>query len=914
MTRAAVVVAIAAACGGGAVATPVGPGTTGSAAPLESAATAAPNPQVIAARAAWSAGDLDGARSQLAAAGDDPRAVALVARLDALAGRRDAFAADVARLRTAPAAAIAIDTAEVSTAAWSRDGAWLATLAADPDYRGSSITIWDVVAGRDVLTLPGTQMAEFGVSPTTHTAIAVVRAYTELDAYALPSGARLWSLPNPPNQRGVFGYAISRGAILANDDHGTYTVIDLDTGAPRHAYAKGPATSALQISDDGHTLLAEDALLDVPASGSQLTLLDKIPSAGSGSADQLADYTLAPDGQTYAYALASGAITVRSRDGATLAAIPAVATPFAITAAAASPALRYLPDGTLIAFANQHVRHLDRSGNRLAEFDLPAGLAPFAYGRWYGLGGAGELLAHRGDALEVVGVAGERAVTLSRFGGGTRAVGLAWTPDGKTLTALGMDKATASWTVATGTVATGAAARTDAKDGELAAIGDRVFVIAGRRAVRYVEIAGGGDIDGVSRAGGVLAAANDTPTLHLWNWDTAQGLGTIEAGGRIGPVAVQPGGGGLVALGLHRGGVELWDLRSRTRVATLAIAGSLSTLARDGRFDGSTAGLVWRAGAVDLPEPPAAASPDLATTLFATRAPAVAIAPTAPAVVAPRGCLPATDARMTVYDVALVDTTVTYCLRNNDDPYCFATDLGTGTTAPVSAPVEALVPEGYDFGDGATHYPSVAHAQTPGDMAICASATSCRVLHVGAIDDERSALSDDGTLYAVDTTQHAAKRHAVDIYDVASGKRSHHFAFSYPRADADDYGSLAFFGHALLAVSTPCAGPCGEGELYDLSGKDLGGLAMEATSYVAQPFHDGYFVMSSDVSGGFAIQSSLTGKVMVSDSRSFWAAAVTPTRIVRVIGVDYEGKGGGIVVYNAAGAVTEQLPLDRCTK
>ena len=889
----------------------------------QAAAAAAPNPKVDAARAAWLAGDVDGARARLAEAGDDPRAVALLARADALAGHRDALARDLARLPAAPVAAIAPDTTLVDFARWSVDGAYLATIAHAPDFHGYTLTVWDVVAGRDVLAVDADDGA-FGTDPATRAPILIARRHAEdsLGAYDLQSGHLLWTAGGQRDSRFFAVVVDTHGVVTAVDDKGTLQQFDVATGKHLRALASDVRSAALQLSADGATALDAETLYALPAAGSQLTKLDELPAMTS--ANQIAAEDLAPDGQTTAVALASGEITIRGRDGTVVADLPAEPAP------PKSFSLTYLRDGTLLVLENNHhVRHFDTTGKRIAELDLPADLQPVVYNKWLVLGRGGHVLARHGAELVVTNVAGDHVATVSRFGGATRAVGLAWTPDGKALTVAGLDQTSTSWTVATGAAVPGAAAEIRQAPLDLVAVNERIFMLdAKRHPIRFVEV--GEEPRTFARGGRTLAAVGAGTTLHVFDATTAQGLGTVELGAPIGAIAVHPDGA-LVATAPERGGVEIWDLRSRTRLATLVVDGSLAALAPDGRFERSgSAGprsaaeggaLVWRAGDVDLPDTTAPATDHLAATLLASRPAASAVATTPAPQLAPRGCLPAgSDTSYAAVSTQLEGDTLTYCLRayGGDDPYCFAADLAAKTITPVAATVDGLFPrDTYIPGaDDDVHYPAITKTDSGTGARICASATVCHDLPIAVDDATRDAISEDGALFAIDT-QPTGKRHEAEIYDVASGKRIARFPIRYESTErnggGDDVGSLAFFGHTLMTVTTPCAGPCSAGVLYDLHGKRLGPFAVEASEYSARLFHDDYYVLQS-IDDSFVVQSATTGKILVQDKRTGWSAAITPTRIARAIGIDYEGKGGSVVAYNASGKVVEEMATPRCQK
>nr|HEX4316891.1 PQQ-binding-like beta-propeller repeat protein [Kofleriaceae bacterium] len=904
MRRAVILAALVAAVGcgsgsGGATA------TTPRGSSREPSQPLAPNPQLDAARAAWLAGDLAGARGLLVATGDDPRAVALLARLDALAGRGSDVTADVARLGelgVAIAPEIARDAPSADRANLSRDGAWL--LAFHLQANGAPrVTAWDVVAGRDAFTVDASNAMV--VAGTTHAAVLVAQiADTQLAAYDLPSGHLLWTRSDEVTRTHVRDFVAGvRGRVTIADDRNQLVDLDVDSGAPVRTVRVSWTTASLRISGDGATVLDANALYAIEGDGRAIAQLDTLVAPDGG---YISSWDLAPDGHAWAYTTSAGHMMERGRDANVLA---------ELETGGAGDQVQFARDGSLFVLTARRVRHFDPAGKLVGDVTLPAELQPVMPGPTFLLGGDGQLIARVAGQLAVVELATPQPVVVSRLGGATRAGGIAWSPDGKALAVTADDSATATvWTVATGATRLEARATADDTPLDLMWQRNRVFVYDGARPVRYVEVPD--PVRWASRGGHALVVSTGDSALAVFDADTSAAAGTIDAGaGGVDRVAVRPDGQ-LVAVSLVRGGVEIWDLRARARLVTIAAGGgALAAVAADGRYDaGAPHAVTWFAADVALPSAPGAGTPNLVTAVLSARPPAVAIAAQPQAPQPPRGCLPDDETPRAASYAALTDTAFTYCLRANDDPYCFAVDLASHKTTPASAPVAALAP--VLPGTDPTKYPDIEAGSDDHDVKICTSATACRDVHVATGDTSNVAVTDDAALLAIDTApRNADVAHAVDIYDLATSKLVARFPIRYLTADGKPgyEASIAFVGHTLLAIVMTCAATCGYGTMYDLHGRRIGGLATEASSVTAWPFHDDYYVLRDDADGSFVVQSLTTGKVLVKDKRAGWVAAITRSRVARAIGTGYAGQGGAAVIDDAAGHVVAELPLLRCT-
>lgn len=917
--------ALVAACGGHAPPTPSGSGAT------TTTTTAAPSSPELAAKlaaatTAWLAGDLPTATAQLTAAGAEPRALALLARLHETAGRPDDARRVLAQLPPARPGVVA-DTTRVQRAVLSPDGRFAATYAIAPDYSVTTTTIWDVLAGRDVFAVRGDRAA-FGIDPASHETLVVIDDPHDagaLHAFVAATGAPAWSTVERSAR--IYDVEIdARGVVTALTDHHALVQYDLATGTRRRELATKINAAVLQVAADSATLVAAETAIAIDPAGTIATLTE-LPSLASNG--NVADEALAPDGKTFAVSSKSGELFLDERDGS-----------LRVRVARAGSWLRWLGDGTLLALdrgdpkvpAPAHVRRFDAAGALLGDVALDADLVPIA------LGAGGHVLARRGAELVVVAVARATAVAIATFGGASRATALAWSPDGARLAIASALGPTTVWTVATGEaihvdveaappITTLAFAPTGGLTPEppaihpLEVVEQRVFVNdAAGAALRFVEAPAKVELAHVG--GDRLLATDERGAVRAWNAATAEGLGVLDDGAaanhdRVVALAVRPDGK-VAAIARDRGGVELWDLAARVRVVDVVAWGGFAAVAPDGRVDGTPSALAWRAGDVVLHAATLAPArtPDLAGTLLAAARPPATVTPTPPPSLPPRGCLPA-DATDYAPSALVVDgLRASFCLTPfGGDPYCFAVDLATRTALPTPAPIAALAP----MRDGPGRpLPTIEATATHGLRVCAVDKTTCHELALAVDPKERPiAASDDGALLAVAprgaSLAHGA-RAQVETYDLATGKRLARFTAHFGGAHSEGEGGteLAFFGHAVVAIGIPCAGPCGEGTLYDVRGKRLGELAVEASSFTAEHFHDDLYVVQS-IDDRFVVQDAATGKVVAADpAGGHFVVRVAPDRIVRAVGIDGAGAGGAIVVHDAAARPILTLAMPRC--
>ncbi len=279
-----------------------------------------------------------------------------------------------------------------------------------------------------------------------------------------------------------------------------------------------------------------------------------------------------------------------------------------------------------------------------------------------------------------------------------------------------------------------------------------------------------------------------------------------------------------------------------------------------------------------------------------------AAAPPPPAV---RGCLRADLSFPHSVWSSLAGDTLSYCLAASNDatPYCFEADLATGKIVPAPAPTAVTAPSPASA-DG-TSYPTATRDE--GGVKVCTAPDACRVVAAKVDrDDPRIAISDDGALLAV-----SVRRDIVETWDLRTDTSIARFRVRYgtkERHEAAGVGVLSFFGPDVLAMFTPCAGPCGRATMYTARGKDLGEFPLEASESGAQRFHDDLWVATHEM-GGFAIVDTRTGAVLQQEP------AIEPDVVTsenRVVALPGEDRAGTVLIYDRAAHLTAKLETPRC--
>jgi hypothetical protein len=179
-------------------------------------------------------------------------------------------------------------------------------------------------------------------------------------------------------------------------------------------------------------------------------------------------------------------------------------------------------------------------------------------------------------------------------------------------------------------------------------------------------------------------------------------------------------------------------------------------------------------------------------------------------------------------------TTINVCVGSaepeNKKPQCFAVDRAKGTYAawtPPTPPAPAAT--------GRAKLTVEANA-----LKVCdPSGAKCSTVKPKGFegnDSTEAATNDAGTYVAV--TMPDAKRSAVEVYDVATGKRTARI----PLVGAESgCGSGTLLDDVVLVVDDNCGGPDGDGTLYTVKGKKLkllGGKGDDRlNAYGPEPVH-----------------------------------------------------------------------------
>ncbi|MEO8701357.1 MAG: tetratricopeptide repeat protein [Kofleriaceae bacterium] len=796
----------------------------------------------------WLAGDVATAITELAAAGDDRQAHALLARAYVETGRVAEARELTARIlaHAPPEPVLVHDVSRLDAIEISPDGVYVATIEPAPRYlTPATITIWNTLTGRAVFEVPGNRIA-FGKASDGMPVIAVLVIESGiLRVLDAATGVQRWTRD------------IGRSYDLAVDRRNTITTVsarsstleqwNLTTGATIRAIQNDSNAAVLGVSADGKTVLAADTLLDL---GARPHKVSEFPGATIGSG--IVERRVSPDGQTIAVANRSGTVTLEARD-----------TKIRATLVAAGSQCEFLDDNTLVTNDGKRVIRWSATGAQLSAFELPATMRPLWRER-IAIGPGGHVIVRAGAELAMLTATG---TVVARLGFATRATALAWSQDGRTLAIATLAGEVMTWKVGAGVepVSRQSAARLGfAADGtvlidpperpELAVDLDRAFVRDATHVLRYVELPE--KVSAAVMAGTRLVTAGESGTIYLWNGGTGEGLGTIAGTTGIDALAIRADGHTL-AVARSSGGIEIWDLPSRTRLLVLATwASGWFVTTPTGHFEGSPAPLQWKLGDVGFPGASfGTPEPGVAAATLAKPPAAVGFTRTPAAILPVHPCIDEDDLRP-IYG-ELTGTTFTYCVALiRADPYCFALDLSSRALAAVRAPLDVIAPERASA--EADEYSRIEAVDA--GIKICPTATTCRTLPIRSPLGGRAALSADGAVFVLG----GSGTDFVETYSASTGKRIARFRVRYGSATGDGAQSLELWAHNVVAIGTPCAGPCGEGNVYSITGKSLGALGLEATSLGYQQFHDDVWVLQGSNGDGFALRNARTNKTLAS--------------------------------------------------
>lgn len=844
-------------------------------------------PRMAAATRHWLAGDLDAAIDNLVAAGDDPHALGLLARAYSVAGRAADARRVAARISPRPDPHLPTDVSDSDRIEISPDGAYVAVIEGAYDTHPRT-RIWNTLEGREVIAVDGNRAA-FGVGPRGEMLVAILTGASMLRVVDPATGATRWTHAIEETD----GFVVDRhDRVITVPRSGTNLVEwRLSTGEKLRELHLDATVSYVVISADGETLLGKDTLYDISGDATRLAVL---PGVGG--------HVISPDGGTIARVRTNDEqIVLFGRDGQQRAALEH-----------AGHDAVFLDDGSLLAINGSRLTRWDvQTATLLAAIELP--------GDRPALGEGGHVVVRRRSELLMLQAKAGRADAIATFGRATRAELLAWSPDGDALAFAG-SRTTGVWTISSSSAKTStnpngphSSIGYDAA-GKLAFDADpspalpyvldatRVFVRdqAGH-AVHFVDAPE--TLVAVTVGAGLVIGAGTSGTLYLWRATTAEGLGTIAGSTMVIALAVRPDGRTL-AVAREAGGIELWDLLSRTRVLMLdASEDGWVAFTPSGRVDGDARMLDW--GTIPGDAIASATEDQLVRKVLAEPRTPVAIVPTRAPTLDVHACVPADVESLQVWLGPHQGNSLLYCLVDRFtqpvSAYCFAADLARRTVTPAPTPLDALAPP------PEPPPPPTATLEPRGtSMYACTPSHVCHSLPVKLdprspeTDPRLFAISPDGAIFAItdDRQEH------VETIDVATNKRIARFAIRFP----DGRDGLAFWHHDLITTSMQCAASCDEGHVYDVHGKDLGDFPVEVTEAHPQRFHDHLWVFND--TGGFAIEDEITGKVIarhrIPDGD---ALVIEPERIVAVLNTP---PGKLLVLDRNANVAAELAPPPRC--
>ena len=880
--------------------------------------------RVVAAERRWLGGDIDGAISELAKARGDLRARALLARAYDIAGRaveaQEATAWTLARARSGPM--IPRDVSRIDDVAISPDGAYVGVVERR-DPLPATVTVWDTLAGWVAFSTQGDEVA-FGETRAGEMLAVVSGQGTGLRGMVASTGEVRWSgeADDPP------ALAIDRRGMITTIEGATPTLVRRALSSGEKLRELPIDSRILSVSADGSTVLTGSAMTAGTVSSFGAAAPDRVALVTPTDVSELRDRSLAPDGHTIALSTRQGTLELLGRDGRVRISIPH-----------AGAQARWLDDGTVVTTDGTRIKRWTQKGEPVSTVDLPDNLR--AVGHGLSIGAGGHVVVRRGGELVVLQLETTPPRVLARLGRSSRATAMAWSPDGARLGIANAEGELATWTAAAG-VAPLAASRSPVRqlgfdaDGKLVVNPDpapsrarqtagdaldeplpgwrlapgwtRMFLRGEDGDVqRFVEAPE--PLDKAIRVRGVLVVAGVSGTLYVWDADTGEGLGTFAPGAPVSALALDLEHRTL-AVARDTGGIELWDMGSRTQLLSLVVADSRSAVVSpSGAIDGDPRLLGWPAGEVVVPgDASRVLRRGLASSVLGDLRPrlATAIVPTPARVVTSRGCVP-TDLERTLVRPAWVELaarTLSYCLAgpNGDDVlYCFAADLVTRAVVPIAAPIAALSPAATTAADP-TPSPTVDRDPVSGGSRVCARPEACRILPVKSDHDQQLVISDDGALLA------AADGKRIEIWDVAAGQRL--AGFEVPSWRGEEMGDrrALFLGHAVLALYNPCAGPCGRATMYSPHGKELGPFPLEASEAGFMRFHDDLWIATAEL-GGLALIDTRTGRVLAEAKGRDVRFAHSSDTVAAVLGSEHTGR---VLVYDRAGRLALELDPPRC--
>jgi WD40 repeat protein len=906
-TRAYIAVLVSVACGGPREPTP--------------ARQREPDPraQIATATRAWLAGDLERAATELAHAGDDPSALALLARADALLGRDDHARAAAARMlglsrSRALEPHLPSDATRLEDVAISTDGEYVALVAHE------SIRVWRLPGGREVSAGAGHHVAFGRVGDAT--LLAVLDGDHELRAVDAATGAVRWTTQLDartlylkvvgPTSNAAEGQRA--GTIVTMQADGTLVRWSLATGRrlrafPTDAHPALATSGALDVSADGRTVVFDRVVYDVADAATKVGVLP-VPSTA---------VALAPDGRTIARAYADARVELFERDGTLRARLDG-----------AGRQVRFLDDGSLLSIHDKRVTRWDVArAARLAEVELAAGDTQ-THAIEFGLGAGGHVVVRRGLALAMLNALTGSARSLAQFGSATLVKGLAWSDDGSRLAIVPWTEGLVVWSVA-GDVrvvkdryysnfplafdASGdvVEVKHDEPQARFLISAARVYLLDGDgHALRFVEAPE--PIAYAARAGGRLVGAGNSGAIYVWDADTAEGLGGLDRGARVDALALRPDGRTL-AVARETGGVELWDLPSRMRVLGLATSSTgWVAFAPSGRVYGDARLLTWNVDDVSLPAAlvPSTSERDLVADTLAHPPPAVAVQRTRAPTLSAHDCVP-TGVDVAPISATLSNNALDYCLATDartDEAYCFRVDLASAAVRGISAPLDVLVSKQADASPRAT-----IRSDSAGAVTACAPPDVCHQLPAKAAGDQDGrvfapVISDDGAIAAV-----VAGKHVIETWDVATAKRIARFTVTrpaWPQRSPWLIG-LEMWGHDVLPIwQIDCAAPrCTAATVYSPRGKPLGRYPFESNAALRKRVHGDVWVITADEFDDVA-----KGSVLLVDASTNTRVARLPVDRVDLVAASDEriavvvaaAPAGAVKIFDRAAKLVAQMP------
>jgi WD40 repeat protein len=847
--------------------------------------------RIAAGSAALLSGDRDRAISELERAGGSLRALALLSRAYVETGH----AGDAERaLKWARAIGksngtlrLAHDTGAAKWATIADGGAYVLL---EDDRNGYTNTLWDVLGERPVKSMPDTA-STFGRTERGEL-VMVTRARLGGGVVATDpaTGVELWRDDK------------TRVTDAMADGHGRLWFLDADRDLGARSLADGTPTDykldvhtavSFEISADASTAIVWNTLWDIVPK-------KKLMDLSLGDKREIRDESLSPDGSLIALANVTvpgydpADLVVMNRDGS-------IARTFSFLA---NSLARFQSDGTLLA--------ADREG--YARFDVHDGrelhrgkLARVGY-----FDASGHALAEAPWSVWAI----DRDTRIAQLGGATALVNLAWTTGGMQLTGVPADDdhAKPSIDLLTG-VALPARLDDDAAPLTPELIAKRVFLRdANHRAVRYLEAPV--KLDHAAVGTKLCAASGEDGAIYLWDAESGEGLGSFGAGDRILSLALRPDDHTL-AVARQTGGVELWDLGSRTSLVTLAIVdGVWFAFTADGRVEGDaakTGALGWELGDERFPSVSLTPAHALVADALAHAPAPLAVTRTAAAVAPKRACI--ADYSLYPVHVALNGNVLSYCLTSYDvDPYCFQVDLAADQQTPVTIDLDLLAHPDARPDDGP---PTVAIVKQDddGNTSVCLPDGTCHSVAQSFVsgastDRETLAVSDDGKYLA----RFGTGENTVDTLDVATGKQIAHFKVKY--IDKGGGHELEFWSDDVLAISKTCAGPCSHAMIYDVHGRQLGPLATDSAERgnefgPVRFYDDVWAITGGEGTSGLVLQDAKTGRI-VAHLAAPGSDVIRAADSQRLVLLGSDKSAGDVVIIDRKGKVLKRIPAPTC--